>query len=265
VLVDLTGRVLAVAPFSLANVFSWFTTAAHWQGANGVPHRVYEHLVMSAASVATALILALPIGLVLGHRGRGGNAAVAVANIGRAIPSFGLLVFGFELLKGTTTFGLGALPAYLALVALAIPPIILNSVVGIGEVDPEAKDAARGMGMTGRQILLRVEIPMAIPLIMAGVRTAGVQVVATATLAAVVGWGGLGTYITAGLAQQDNNQLFAGALLVAVLSVLTEVGLGGLQRALTPKGLRKGRRAGKVSALPGAAAGTADENAVVAA
>src|SRR4029077_13177872 len=113
------------------------------------------------------------------------------------------LVIGFELLKGVNTFGLGALPAYIALTVLAIPPIVLNTVVGIVQVDPEAKDAAAGMGMTGGQILRRVEIPMAVPLIMAGIRIAGVQVVATATLAAVVGWGGLGTFITTGLATQD--------------------------------------------------------------
>jgi osmoprotectant transport system permease protein len=265
VFADPSGRLLAVAPFSVSNVVKWFTTGAHWRGANGVPHRVFEHLVMSGASVLTALAIALPVGLFLGHRGRGGNVAITIANIGRAIPSFGLLVIGFELLKGTTAFGLGALPAYIALVALAIPPIILNSVVGILGVDPEAKDAALGMGMTGGQILRRVEIPMAVPLIMAGVRTAGVQVVATATLAAVVGWGGLGTYITAGLAQQDNVQLFAGAVLVALLSLLTEVGLGGLQRAVTPKGLRQGRGARKVSTLPGAAAGTAEQEVVPAA
>jgi osmoprotectant transport system permease protein len=253
------GHLVAVAAFNLGNVVRWFTNGAHWRGSGGVPHRIAEHLEMSLAATLTAAIIALPIGLFVGHRRRGSNAAINVANVGRAIPSFGLLVVGFELLKGVKTFGLGALPAYIALVALAIPPIVLNSVVGIVQVDAEARDAAVGMGMTGGQILRHVEIPMSIPLIMAGIRTAGVQVVATATLAAVVGWGGLGTFITTGLATQDYVELFAGALLVAVLSLLTEVGLAALQRSLTPRGLRKARIGAKVSTLVGAAAVTEQE------
>jgi osmoprotectant transport system permease protein len=234
-------------------VVHWFTASSHWHGSGGIPHRIVEHLVMSGAAVLTAVVIALPVGLVFGHTRRGGNTAINLANTGRAIPSFGLLVVGFELLKGVKLFGLGALPAYLALVALAIPPIILNSVVGLRQVDASTKEAARGMGMTGSQVLRKVEIPMAVPLIMAGVRTAGVQVVATATLAAVVGWGGLGTYIVGGLAQQDNVQLVAGALMVAALALLTEVGLGLLQRSVTPHGLRVEPRARKVSRLPGVA------------
>jgi len=259
-----SAHFVAVASFTAGHVFQWFTTSAHWRGSNGILHRVLEHLEMSAAAVLTAVVLALPIGLYFGHRRKGANAAVNVANIGRAIPSFALLVVGFELLKGVTTFGLGALPAYMALVALAIPAIVLNSVVGILQVDPETRDAARGMGMTGGQILRRVEIPTAVPLIMAGVRTAGVQVVATATLAAVVGWGGLGTFIVTGLATQDYVQLFAGALLVAALSFLTEVGLAGLQRAVTPQGLRKVPRQGKVTVEGVVAAGVEDAVAVAA-
>lgn len=255
----------SVAAFTMGNVWHWFTASSHWHGPNGIPHRVFEHLVMSGAAVLTALVIALPIGLVFGHTRRGGNTAINVANTGRAIPSFGLLVVGFELLKGVKLFGLGALPAYFALVALAIPPIILNSVVGLRQVDASTKEAARGMGMTGAQVLRQVEVPMAVPLIMAGVRTAGVQVVATATLAAVVGWGGLGTYIVGGLAQQDNVQLFAGALMVAALALLTEVGLGLLQRSLTPHGLHAEPRTRKVSALPGVAAAPPAEEEQVAA
>ena len=139
--------VLAVpAPFTAANVVRWFTAGAQWHGSNGIPHRVTEHLVMSGAAVLTALLVALPVGLLLGHTGRGGNTAINVANAGRAIPSLALLVVGFELLKGVTWFGLGALPAYFALVALAIPPIILNSVVGLRQVDPQVKEAAPGHG-----------------------------------------------------------------------------------------------------------------------
>lgn len=233
----------------LGDVLAWFTTAAHWRGDGGIVHRLAEHMGMSAAATLTALAIALPVGLVLGHTGRAGLLAVNVSNVGRAIPSFALLVFGAQV------FGIGAKPAYLALVALAIPPIVTNSYTGIRQVDRDVVEAARGMGLGEARILFGVELPVAIPLVMAGVRTAGVQVVATAGLAAVVAWGGLGRYIIDGLAQGDRVQLFSGALLVAALSVLTEVGLGLLQRLLTPAGLRLRPQAQRrVSVLPGAAA-----------
>lgn len=233
----------------LGDVVAWFTTAAHWQGESGIVHRLVEHLGMSGAATATALAVALPLGLVLGHTGRGALVAVNVSNVGRAMPSFALLVFGAQL------FGVGAKPAYLALVALAIPPIVTNTYTGIRQVDREVVEAARGMGMGEARILFRVELPVAVPLVMGGVRTAGVQVVATASLAAVVGWGGLGRFIIDGLAQGDKVKLFSGAVLVAALSMLTELALGLLQRLLTPAGLRLRPRAERrVSILPGAAA-----------
>lgn len=233
----------------LAEVAAWFTTAANWRGEGGIVHRLAEHVGMSGAATVSAVALGLPLGLVLGHTGRGALLAVNVSNIGRAIPSFALLVFGVQL------FGIGAQPAYLALVALAIPPIVTNAYTGVRQVDPDVVEAARGMGMGEARILTRVEIPVAMPLVMAGVRTAGVQVVATATLAAVVAWGGLGRFIIDGLAQQDTVKVFAGALIVAVLSMMTEVALGILQRLLTPAGVRLGpRMERKVSILPGAAA-----------
>lgn len=233
----------------LGDVVAWFTTAAHWQGDRGIVHRLVEHVGMSGAATITAVAVALPLGLALGHTGRGALLAVNVSNVGRAIPSFALLVFGAQL------FGVGATPAYVALVALAVPPIVTNAFTGVRQVDRDVVEAARGMGMGEARILTRVELPVAVPLVMAGVRTAGVQVVATAGLAAVVGWGGLGRYIIDGLAQGDRVQLFSGALLVAVLSLLTELGLGLVQRALTPAGLRlKPQTRRRVSILPGAAA-----------
>jgi len=219
----------------LSQLAGWFTNGDHWQGSGGVPHRVIEHLSMSGAAMLAALVLALPVSLVLGHTGRGGFLAINISNIGRAVPSFAILVLGEQVL------GIGAKPAFVALVALAVPPIVTNTYTAIRQVDPDLRDAARGMGMTGGQILRRVEWPVAVPLIFAGIRTAGVQVVATATLAAVIAWGGLGRYIIDGIAQRDHIQVFAGALLVVVLSALTEVGLGTLQRAVTPAGLRKAR------------------------
>ena len=245
----------AVAPFTLANVYRWFADGDHWRGPGGIPHRLVEHLVMSGAAVATAILIAVPVSLWLGHIGKGGTVAVNVSNAGRAVPSFALLVIGFQVLGHNLLFGLGAIPTYIALVALAVPPMVTNTYTGVREVDPDVREAATGMGMTGWQLLRRVEVPMAVPLIMAGVRTAGVQVVATATLAAVVSWGGLGRYIVDGFGQQDTVQLFAGALMVAVLSLLTEIGLGAVQRRLTPPSLRSTpTRRRRTSTLPGAAA-----------
>ncbi|MDQ6615305.1 MAG: ABC transporter permease [Actinomycetota bacterium] len=233
----------------LIRVFHWFTAASHWRGGDGIPHRVYQHMGISALAVAAALVVALPFALWLGHLGKGGFAAISIANVGRAIPSFALLVIGFEV------FGLGAIPVFLALFALSVPPIVTNTYTAIRGVDADVKQAAVGMGMTGWEVLTRVEIPNAIPLIFAGIRTAGVQAVATAILGAVVAWGGVGRYIIDGRAQRDNVQLFAGALIVAVLSFLTELGLAALQRAATPKGLHVAAdREKKLSALPGATA-----------
>ncbi len=216
----------------LAQVLHWFTTPAHWQGTAGIPNRLWEHILMSAAATVTAAALALPVGIGFGHFGRGGNLAINISNIGRAIPSFAVLVLALQLV------GIGARPAFVALVALAIPPIVTNSYVGLREVDADVREAARGMGMRGRQVLFRVELPIALPFVMAGIRTAAVQVVATATLAALVAWGGLGRYIIDGFAQQDYVQLFAGALLVALLSIAVELTLAGLQRWTMPAGLK---------------------------
>jgi osmoprotectant transport system permease protein len=216
-------------------VARWFADPAHWEGSFGIPNRLWEHVQMSVLATLAAAALALPVGIVLGHYGRGGNLAMNVSNLGRAIPSFAILVFAVQL------FGIGAVPAFIALVALAVPPIITNAYVGMRDVDPELREAARGLGMREHVQVLRVEMPVALPVIMAGIRTAGVQVVATATLAAVVAWGGLGRYIVDGFAQRDFPQIFAGAILVAGLAFVAEVGLAGLQWLATPKPMR-GRR-----------------------
>jgi osmoprotectant transport system permease protein len=242
----------------LFRVGHWFATASHWRGSDGIPHRVSQHLAISAVAVAAALVVALPVALCLGHLGKGGFAAISVANAGRAIPSFGLLVIGFEV------FGLGAVPVFLALFALSVPPVLTNTYTAIRGVDPEVKEAAVGMGMTGWQVLWRAEVPNAIPLIFAGIRTAGVQAVATATLGAVVAWGGVGRYIVDGIPQKDNVKVFAGALIVAVLSFLTEIGLAALQRSATPRGLRVAApRRRRLAILPGGAAAVAGPEAGV--
>jgi osmoprotectant transport system permease protein len=174
------------------------------------------------------------VGLYIGHRRRFEFLAVTTGNLGRAIPSFGILGMFF-----IWTFNwpgvLGFWAVFFALFFLAIPPILTNAYVGIKGVDGDTVEAARGMGMTERDVLLRLELPLALPLIIAGTRTAAVQVVATATLGALASWGGLGRYIVDGLATQDRPQILGGALLVALLAVVTEIAFGALERALAPR------------------------------
>ena len=226
----------------LRGVWQWFLDPAHWQGDDGIPTRLAEHLHLSIEAVLIGAVIALPIGITLGHFGRFGNLSISVSNVGRAVPSYGVLVIAFTIL------GFGDGPIVLALTLLAIPPMVTNSYVALREVDPDIKEAARGMGYRELAQLLRVELPLAVPLIMAGIRTSAIQVVATATLAATVGGGGLGRYIVDGFAQFDFTKLFAGALLVALLALATEVSLGLVERDLVPRGIRleravTGRRA----------------------
>jgi osmoprotectant transport system permease protein len=216
----------------LANVVQWFADPAHWTGPDGIPKRLVEHVQISAESVVIGALIALPIGIALGHYGRFGYLAINISNVGRALPSFGLLVIAFQV------FGLGQLPILVALVALAIPPMVTNSYVGLREVDPDVKEAARGMGYRELAQLVRVELPLAVPLVMAGIRTSAVQVVATATLAALIAGGGFGRYVIDGFAQQDYTKLAAGAVLVAALAMATEVSLSGVERLLIPRGIR---------------------------
>jgi osmoprotectant transport system permease protein len=217
---------------NISRVLQWFANPAHWNGSDGIPHRLIEHVQLSAESVAIGALIALPIGIALGHYGRFGDLAINVSNVGRAVPSFAVLVIAFQV------FGLGDFPIVLSLTALAIPPMLTNSYVALREVDPDVKDAARGMGYRELSKLLRVELPLAVPLVMAGVRTSAVQVVATATLAALIAGGGFGRYIIDGLAQQDYTKVFAGAVLVGLLAMATELSLSGLERLLVPRGIR---------------------------
>lgn len=216
----------------LVQVGHWFADPAHWSGDGGIPHRVLEHVAMSAAATGTAAGVGLPLGLWLGHTGRGGFLAINAANVGRAIPSFAILVLALQV------FGIGATPAFAALFALAVPPIVTNAYAGLREVDAGLREAGRGAGMTEVALLWRVELPVALPVVMAGLRTAAVNVVATATLAALVAWGGLGRFIVDGLGQRDFVQVFSGAVMVASLALLTEFVMAGMQFLLTPRGLR---------------------------
>jgi osmoprotectant transport system permease protein len=229
-------------PGLLSEVVEWFTDPVHWEGSFGVPARLLEHVITSAVSVGIAAVIALPVAMYIGHTRRLEFLVSSVANVGRAIPSFGLLFLSVLVLGLGLDSPPSLRPAVLvALILLAIPPILTNTYVGIQAVDPDTLEAARGMGMTERQVLGRLELPLAAPLIMGGIRTAAVQVVATATLAAVVAGGGLGRFILDGFATGNDPQILAGALLVALLAILTEVSLGLLQRAVTPRAMSRRR------------------------
>ncbi|MDE0232750.1 MAG: ABC transporter permease [bacterium] len=203
-----------------------------WWGPGSIPLRLAEHLLLSAVAVIIAAALVIPAALWAAHRRRGIAAASAVVNIGRAVPTFGILVIVVVWL------GLGPWPALVALVALSGPPMFTNTVAGVLAVDAAVLESARGMGMTGRRILMDVEWPLALPVISEGVRIATSQVIATATLAALAAGGGLGRFIVDGFAKRDQGELLIGAVLVAILAVAAERAFTLGQRRLTPAGLR---------------------------
>lgn len=209
----------------LAELLDWFRETGD------IPTRLWEHVRLSGTSVLGASVIGLPIGLYIGHLRRFEFVAVTAANLGRAIPSFAILSLALPL-SIQFGLGLGFWPTFVALFLLAIPPILTNTYVGVKEVDADTIEASRGMGMTGGQVLRRVRLPLAMPLIVAGIRTSAVQVVATATLAALVAGGGLGTYIVFGFRAGDDGALLGGALLVALLAFATELGLGLVEKAL---------------------------------
>jgi osmoprotectant transport system permease protein len=205
---------------------SFFTDGAHWHGVEGIPHRTIEQLYLTGTSMVIAVLLAVPLALTLGHLGRGGFLAINTSNIGRAMPSLALLgIFSQVLPRGYDS----AWPSIAALVALGVPPLVTNTYVGVREVDRDVVEAARGMGLSGGQVLRRVELPLALPLILAGLRTSTTNVLATATLAALFGQGGLGRFIVDGQATSDEAQMVAGAVLVAVLALVVDgaLALGG--------------------------------------
>ncbi|HKY50891.1 MAG TPA: ABC transporter permease [Candidatus Limnocylindria bacterium] len=224
----------------IVDVARWFADPAHYQGSDAVQTRVLEHLAVSGLAVLVAILIALPIGLYLGHTGRFGFIAVNVANIGRAIPSFAAIALGMPIaamLLGVQN-GLGLWPTFFGLLPLGLPPILTNAYVAVRAVDADVVEAARGMGVGEGGILRGIEIPLALPLVIAGIRTAAVNVVATATLGAVVAFGGLGRYIVDGLALQEYDRLLAGAVLVALVAIAVEVTLGRVERATVSPGIR---------------------------
>ncbi|QES40071.1 ABC transporter permease [Streptomyces venezuelae] len=203
---------------TLGDAWSWLTDSAHWAGDDGIWHRLTQHLVLTVVCLLLSCLIALPVALVLGHLGKGGALAVNISNVGRAVPTFAVLVL--LLLTPLGTWGEG--PTVVALVLFAVPPLLTNAYVGMRGVDRSVVQAARGMGMTGGQMLWRVELPLALPLVLSGIRIAAVQLVATATIAALAGGGGLGRIITAGFNLASTPQVVAGAILVAVFALLVE-------------------------------------------
>lgn len=227
----------------LGQVAGWFGDPGNWSGADGVPVRIGEHLVLSGVPLLVAVAVALPIGLYIGHTGRFATLAINISNVGRAIPTLAILSIAWLLLsRPLVEIGLrrdaAEITTAIAMIALALPPIITNAYVGLAGVDRDLIEAARGMGMTGRQVLVRLELPLALPVVLAGLRTAAVQVVATATLGAVVGTGGLGRYLIDGLAQRRYEEVVAGGVLVALLAIATELSFAWLQRRTVSPGLQ---------------------------
>lgn len=198
--------------------FQFLTDPHNWSGPDGIATRLGTHLWVSGTAVVASIAFALPLGAALGHARRGRVVAVAVANLTRAIPS--LAVLAFVVAAG---WGIGFLPTWIAMVALAVPPIFVGSLVGVADVDNAVVDAAKGMGLRGHQILLRVELPIAVPLIASGIRVAAGQVIATATLGAFVGYNTLGRFITVGRANRDDAMLYGGVVVIVVTALATDL------------------------------------------
>ena len=227
----------------------WINDPLNWTNPGGLLDRLGEHLEISFWAVLVGCVVGWPIGIWLGHRGRGGGGVVTVANLTLAIPTLALLT-----ILPLTPLGFGKPPVVVALSVFAVPPLLANAYTGLRQIDPETRESARGMGLSGGQMLRQVEIPLAVPYLAAGLRTAAVQVVATAALAAFVNGGGLGEIISAGfgigLSNGGAGQIVAGGVVVAALALLVEAALAVLQRLVTPKPLRAVQRRRATAAVP---------------
>ncbi|MEV0178598.1 ABC transporter permease [Streptomyces sp. NPDC050625] len=215
-------------------IHAFFSDSSHWQGYDGIPTRITEHIQYSLEALALAAVIGLPVGLVTGHYGRGGNALALIATAGRALPTFGLLVLVVTWLG----FGIGIV--MIPLVVLAVPPILVTTYEAVRSVDPSPVDAARGMGMHESRILFQVELPVALPLILGGLRSAAIQIVSTATIAAYVSLGGLGRYIIDGLYQKNYEKVVGGATLVAAMALATIAVFWAVGRIAVSPGVRRG-------------------------
>jgi len=221
----------------LNDVFLYFNDPVNWRGTTGITNRLLEHVALSLSSLLIACLIALPGGVLLGRSRRKGSIAVNVANIGRAVPSFALIALGVIWL------GIGVRPALIALVLLALPPVFTLTFTAVRGVDPAMVDAARGMGMTDARLLRKVQLPIALPLILNGVRLSSSAVIATASLASLVSWGGLGRFIVDGFAIRDFVQVVVGVVLIASLVLLNEALFALIGRLTISAGLRRRRAA----------------------
>ncbi|MDX2342027.1 ABC transporter permease subunit [Micrococcus sp. 2A] len=230
----------------IADLFAWFADPAHWSGENGVPARVLEHLGYSALALLLAAAIALPVGVWIGHTGKGRRAVVALSSALRALPTLGLLTFLAIVLQ----IGLrqALIPTVIVLVVLAVPPLLAGTYAGLQAVPREVVHAARAHGHSTAQLIGAVELPLALPMIVGGLRSAVLQVLATTSVAAYLGLGGLGRYLFDALAVQDYPTMLAGAVLIALLALVSDAVLLTAQRLVTPRGLRPHRGAGPGSA-----------------
>jgi osmoprotectant transport system permease protein len=217
---------------TLSDVVSWLGDNANWEGPRGIPSRLAEHLRYTIAAVVAAVAIAAPVAAWLGHKRRFGTLAINVANIGQTLPSFAILVLAVQVIGFREIPFAGSLALFIAMTLLAIPPIFVNTYTGVAQVDDALRDAARGAGMTERQQLFRIELPVALPVVLTGVRIALVQVIATATLGAYVAMGGLGRFIIDGYAVRDYAEVFGGAVLVAGLALVADQSVALVQRWL---------------------------------
>ncbi|WP_433327089.1 ABC transporter permease [Spirillospora sp. CA-294931] len=224
---------------ALLDALAWLGESRQWSGPDGIPSRLVEHLWYSLLAFLITVLIALPAGLLLGHVRRGRFAALtgflvtASANAARALPTLGLLI-----LAAVVTSAGDLVPVLIPLIVLAVPPVLVNAYAGVRQVEPGLRDAAEGMGMTGLQVVLRVETPVALPLILLGLRTAAIQIISTATMAAYVGLGGFGRYIVDGYARQEYDQMAGGAILVAAMAVLVQAVFTVLRRLVVSRGVR---------------------------
>ena len=220
---------------------AWLSDPANWSGPNGIPVRLGEHVAISVVSLAVALAIGLPIGLWIGHTGRYTSFAVNSANLWRALPSLAVIAIVLPLtVPIDPELGFKVYPTVVAMVVLGVPPILVNAYAGLSEVDRDLLEAARGQGMSERQVLWRVELPLAVPVIVTGIRSSAIQIVATATLGAIFGFGGLGHYLVIGMDTVTTGglgQMIGGAVLVAALVIVTDIVFALLQRVLTPRGV----------------------------
>ena len=222
----------------LGDVFDWLTDADSWRGSSGISQRLVEHTRYTFVATVAAVVLAAPLAAWLGHKRRFGTIGMNIANIGQTLPTFAILVLVVQAVGTGDAPVVGPLALFLSMTLLAIPPIFTNVYTGIANVDDSFRDAARGLGMTTTQQLMRAEVPIAAPLLVTGLRIAVVQVIATATIGAYAGTGGLGRFIIDGFALQDYPQVFGGALIVAALAIIGDRALVAVERHVAPASKR---------------------------